>query len=126
MKHNRTIIIFCALACMFTLLSTITVAQQCPFDLIYSNPWKTIGTKIECQSQIEAIISVSFPLGLIMKSNNYIWYCIIFEHSLPAGSIIKGNTIFVKGQYIGTKELLYRGNVIKIPEVYATEVSVAK
>lgn len=122
MKNHRTIIILCTLACIITSISTLSLAQQCPFDLIYANPFKTIGTKIECRGQIEAVISVSFPLGLIMNSNNFIWYCVIFEHSLHPGSIMRGSTLFVKGQYLGPKRLLYQGTVVNIPEVYATEV----
>ncbi|MCX7679136.1 MAG: hypothetical protein N2316_07935 [Spirochaetes bacterium] len=119
-QNKRFSLLF--LAVLTGLIGPHISASECPFAIIYSNPISTIGTKIECQAKIENVISASIPLGLLMKSNGYLWYCAIYQHSLPVGSIIKGGTLFIKGQYIGQTKILYEGSLLNLPLVFATEV----
>ncbi len=100
----------------------IIPADECPWERIYSDPVGSIGTSIECRSIIVHIMSAMFPQGILMKSDDYLWYCEIYQNPLPPGILIKEKSIFVKGKYLGRKKILYGGSLLEIPLVFATRI----
>ncbi len=121
MKKQYLFIILIANICVIPLMKIIS-AENCPWTLIYSNPIGTIGTSIECRSTIVHILSAMFPQGVLMKSDDYFWYCEIYQTPIPPGILIKGKSMFVKGQYLGRKKILYEGSSMEIPLVFATKI----
>ncbi|HOJ28078.1 MAG TPA: hypothetical protein PL059_03310 [Spirochaetota bacterium] len=110
------------LSCIMIITTTLSSQGDCPFAIIYSNPIGTIGSFVNCRGCIQKIINVSFPIVLIMKTDKYLWYSEIYQMSMESGTIFEGNTILIKGQYLGMKKILYEGSIISLPMVYVTEV----
>ncbi len=97
--------------------------EGCPFAEIYANPMGTMGAMVACEGKIEKAMSISFPIGLIMKTEGYAWYAEIFKlEGIRPGAIREGNSLRLKGQYIGRKKVLFDGSVMDLPMVFVTEV----
>jgi len=97
--------------------------EECPFAEIYANPLGKIGTMIACEGRIEKVISVGFPIGLIMKTEGYAWYAEIYKmEGIKVGIIKEGNLVRLEGQYISLKKVLYEGSLVDLPLIYVTKV----
>ncbi len=97
--------------------------EVCPFAEIYSNPMGKIGAMVDCGGRIEKVMSVSFPIGLIIKTEGYAWYAEIFKmDGIRPGAIREGSSVRLEGQYISRKKVLYEGSVIDLPLVFVTGV----
>ncbi len=117
---NRVTIL---LVCMLFLSLPAYTERQCTADQVYSDPLGSMGCSIELSGRVKKITGVSFPMEFIVKTGGNLFLIQYFPRAdAKRIAIIEGKKYSLKGTILGSKQVLYDGSMVKLPQVYCIAI----
>ena len=106
------------------LVSALSFADRiCTADQVYSDPIGNVGCDIVLSGRVKKITNVSFPMEFIIKSDGYLLLVQYFPKLSTRGAAIQeGKKYHLKGAILGSKQVIYDGSMVKLPQVYCTAI----
>lgn len=112
-----------SLICMLFLGLPAYPERPCTADQVYADPLGAMGCSIELSGRVKKITGVSFPMEFIVKSGGNLFLVQYFPRAgAKSVAVTEGKKYSLKGTVLGSKQLLYDGSMVKLPQVYCVEI----